>query len=221
MWEYLLYLFFFLIVLFLVCVVSHYVAIFKDKEREQFDRTELTDFRSFFVRELLSLFEANGSMQYGIPAFLLGAILAHIWSVLGGAIGSPHYTSEFGNYFFLSPLLFLLIAFGYPFVFDAFFGEKRHSDPFNPILLFFSQEIPFLSGVAVSTIAANMAVYGMYHEVYFLFTFITSIVVFGLLIYKINWETFFGLAKLGNAHTRAEEDFEHMEEIGIDDELEI
>lgn len=221
MLEYLLFLFFFLVFLFLVCVVSHYVAIFKDREREQFDRAELTDFRSFFVRELISLFEANGNMQYGIPAFLLGAILTHGWTYLGGMIGSPHYTNELGNYFFLSGFLFILFAIGFPFAFDAFFGEKRHSDPFNPVLMFFSQEIPFLAGMAISTIAANTAVYGMYHEIYFIFVLINILIVFGLLIYKINWEAFFGIRKLGNAHTRAEEDFENMDEIDIDDELEI
>lgn len=219
--EYLLYLFFFLLVLFFVCVVSHYVAIFKDREREQFDRAELTDFRSFFVRELISLFETNGNMQYGIPAFLLGAIITHGWSLLGGMIGSPHFTNEFGNYFFLSLFLFALFAFGYPFIFDAFFGEKRHSDPFNPLLMFFGQEIPFLSGMAISSIAANLSVYGLYHEIYFLFVFVNTLLIFGLLIYKINWESFFGIKKLGNAHTRAEEDFENMDEIGIDEELEI
>jgi hypothetical protein len=191
--EYLLYLLFFLLTLVIVSAINHYVRIFKDKDRDSYDRIELLDIRTIFIREFIFIFEANKNMQYGVPAFLLTAFITHGWTLLGGLIGSPHYTNEVGNYFFLSFLLPLLLAVGHPFLFDAFLGDKHLENPYSPPVQFFSQEIPMLMGCSVSMIAANLTVYGMYHEVYFLFILLNIVVVAFLVLYRMNFENFFGL----------------------------
>lgn len=207
--EYLLYLFFFILLLIVTAIVSYYFRIFRDMNKESYERNELIDFKSIFVRELIYLFEANGNMQYGIPAFLLSAVLTHVWTLLGAVVGSPHYTNEFGNYFFLSFVIYLAIIIGYPFLFDAFLGEKQEMEPYNPLVQFFSQEVPMLMGCGISLIAANLTVYGLYHEIYFLFVLVNIVVIMGLFLYRLNGQSFFGIP------------FPQKREITIDEELQV
>ncbi|MCB1156625.1 MAG: hypothetical protein H7A25_08005 [Leptospiraceae bacterium] len=217
MLVYLLFLLFFILVLIFLSLGSYYFRIFRDPEKDNFTRNELIDVRSIFVSEFISTLEHNGNLQYGIIAFLVSAVLGHLWTFLGGIIGRPFYANEFGNYFFLSFLLPVGLMAAYPYIFDAFFGEKRESNPFSPLVQFFSQEIPIVSGVSLSVVAANLTVYGYYHEIYFLFVLINVLIILSLLVYKITADTFFGIAPV---RRQMNESFNNVDEFD-DEELEI
>ena len=110
--EFILYLIFFVICFILLALLRYYIQLFSDLERDQFDRSELIDFQKLIPKEMLNILEANGNMQEGLIAFLAFSLIAYGWSLLGGLIGSPHFTNEIGNYFFQSCLLFIAAYFG-------------------------------------------------------------------------------------------------------------
>ena len=127
--EFILYLIFFVICFILLALLRYYIQLFSDLERDQFDRSELIDFQKLIPKEMLNILEANGNMQEGLIAFLAFSLIAYGWSLLGGLIGSPHFTNEIGNYFFQSCLLFIAAYFGYAPLVDAFLGSKKYAEP--------------------------------------------------------------------------------------------
>ncbi|HMV43873.1 MAG TPA: hypothetical protein PK079_19325 [Leptospiraceae bacterium] len=183
--EFILYLLFFTLSFIVLSLLRHYFILFGDLERDQFDRSELIDFQKLIPRQMLSILEANGSMQDGLVAFILFSLISYGWSLLGGLIGSPHYTNEFGNYFFQSCFLFIGFFFGYSPVVEIVLGSKKYSEPDSFLVRFLSQETCVLIGVGLACISSNLAVYGMYHQMIFPFTILNILIISGLLIYKL------------------------------------
>lgn len=183
--EFILYLLFFTLSFILLALLRHYFILFGDVERDQFDRSELIDFQKLIPKEMLNILETNGSMQDGLIAFTVFSFIAYGWSLLGGLIGSPHFTNEIGNYFFQSCLLFLGFFFGYSSLVDIALGSKKYSEPDNFLVRFLSQETCILIGVGLACIASNLAVYGVHHEMIFPFTVLNTLIISGLLVYKL------------------------------------
>lgn len=183
--EFILYLLFYTISFIVLALVRYYFLLFSDVGRDQFDRSELIDFGKLIPKEILNILEANGNMQEGLIAMIVFSLLAYGWSLLGGLIGTPHYTNEIGNYFFQSCLLFVGVFFGYAPIVDILLGSKKYSEPDSFLVKFLSQENCILIGVGLACIGANLSVYGMHHQIIFPFTLLNVIVISGMLIYKL------------------------------------
>jgi hypothetical protein len=163
--------------------------LFSDVGRDQFDRSELIDFGKLIPKEILNILESNGSLQDGIISMTVFSLLAYGWSLLGGLVGTPHYTNEIGNYFFQSCLLFVGVFFGYAPIVDIILGSKKYSEPDSFLVKFLSQENCILTGVGLACIAANISVYGMHHQIIFPFTLFNILVVSGMLLFKLKSQT--------------------------------
>jgi len=205
--EFILYLIFFVICFILLALLRYYIQLFSDLERDQFDRSELIDFQKLIPKEMLNILEANGNMQEGLIAFLAFSLIAYGWSLLGGLIGSPHFTNEIGNYFFQSCLLFIAAYFGYAPLVDAFLGSKKYAEPDSFIVRFFSQETCVLIGIGLACVAANLSVYGMHHQIAFPFTMFNTIVISAMLVYKLKTQP-----DIRTEEKYGEEDFNYEEE---------
>ncbi len=179
--ELLLFIFFFILTHNLLAIVSYYVLLFLGSDRDSFDRSELVDFKRIIPKQILSLFEGNGDLTFGIIAFFSTALISYLWMLLGGLFGTTHSSDEVAPYFFHSFLWPVAIFFGFPAL--KKFIASGYGDH-HPISKFLSQELAALAGASITLIASSFACYGAYHEMSFFLLFLNSILISGLLIYK-------------------------------------
>ncbi|EQA36165.1 hypothetical protein LEP1GSC047_3384 [Leptospira inadai serovar Lyme str. 10] len=204
--EFFLYLIFFAFTLSFLSLADYYFGLLFLSGKDMFAKSELTDWIRILPSKILQIFEAGGNLQYGLISFGLSAFVSYIWTLTGGLIGAPHYADSFGNYFFLSFLMpGLLLAF-YPALATEILKSTSNSRPDSFLARFLGQEIPFLSGVFVSVIASNLAVYGLYHEIAFLFVLPNIAILAILLILRWNGKVRFGGIRLDRQEPH-EDDF--------------
>ncbi len=184
--EFLLYLIFFFIAYGVISVLNYYIKLFGDREKETFTRDELIDYLRIVPKEMLSVVESHEDIQNGGIAFFLSAFITYLWSLLGGLVGSPHYTNEFGNYFFQSFFILGILVATYSSLKEAILGDLIFTNPEHFLVKLFNQEIPMLSGCGISLIAANLSVYGLYHQTLFLFVLCNVCIIAALLLYKMS-----------------------------------
>ncbi|TGL65729.1 hypothetical protein [Leptospira sarikeiensis] len=207
--EFFLYLIYLVITLVIISLGDYYFQLLYLSGKDTFEKQELTDWARIIPFKIMNLFESAGSLQYGLLAFGLAAFFSYVWTLTGGLIGSPHYTDSFGNYFFLSFIMPVLLLAFYSFLSSEILRAariSRNSGSFLARLL--NQEIPLLSGTFVSVIASNLAVYGLYHEISFLFVLPNILILMVLLILRWNGKVKFGGIRLD----REEEVPEDLEE---------
>ncbi len=193
--EFLLYLIFFGFVTSVLVLVSYYFKLLFLSGRDSFERPELVDWIRILPEELLKLLESGGSLQYGAIAFSISAFISYLWTLMGGIIGAPHYADAFGNYFFLSFLLPVTLFTTYGVLVDLILKDLPSTSPNHFLVRFFEQEVPVLSGCSISVIASNLAVYGLFHEIPFLFV-LPNVGIIGVLL-VLRWN---GKVKIGGIH---------------------
>jgi len=179
--EFLLFLVFYVLTYSFLCLASYYYKLFSSPDRESFERAEILDLARIIPKQIVSVFEANGNLQYGIIVFFGMSLFSFLWVLLGGLFGTAHHMDEFPAYFFHSFVLPLIIAFGMPFLKNTLseaFG-KTHI-----VSKIFSQELPALAGASVTLVASSLASYGTYHEMLFIIIFINILIISGLFIFK-------------------------------------
>lgn len=205
--EFFLYLIFFAFSSAFLALVDYYFALLFLSGKDTFHKSELTDWFRILPTKLLAIFESNGSLQHGMIAFGVSSFFAYVWTLTGGLIGSPHYADSFGNYFFLSFLMPVLVLVFYPRISSELLasGSQFRQGSFLARLL--EQEVPLVSGIFLSVIASNLAVYGLYHEIAFLFVLPNISVLGVLLVLRWNGKVRFGGIHLDRKSTE-EEDFE-------------
>ncbi|ALO25691.1 MULTISPECIES: hypothetical protein [Leptospira] len=207
--EFLLYLIFFGIVSGVLVLADYYFKLLFLSGRESFERLELVDWIRIIPDELIKLLEFNGSLQYGAIAFFVSAFISYLWTLLGGIIGAPHYSDAFGNYFFLSFLLPATLLTTYGVLVELVLKDLPSTSPNHFLVRFFEQEIPILSGSALSVISSNLAVYGLFHEIPFLFVLPNISIIAVLLVLRWNGKVKFGGIQFSNSKNRfTEEDSE-------------
>jgi hypothetical protein len=184
--EFALFLFFLLFTATLTGILSYYINLLFFQKKEVYDREEITRVWEPALSILLSVCESGGNLFMGIGLFITSALFAWAWSLIGGLVGTPHYTHSLGNYFFASPLLFLGFLFGFPYLKEGF------SAP-GPAKEFFDSGRSVLSGLGLGTWSANLAAWGLYHDFLFLFVLTSGIIVVYPLCYYWNGMAFFGI----------------------------
>ncbi|TGK05596.1 hypothetical protein EHQ53_18440 [Leptospira langatensis] len=207
--EFFLYLIFLVITLVSLSLADYYFGLIHLSGKDTFEKTELTDWARIIPSKLVSIFEIGGSLQYGMIAFGISAFFSYVWTLMGGLIGSPHYTDSFGNYFFLSFIMPVLVLAFYSFLASEILKAARISPNSGSMLArLLAQEIPMLSGIFISVIASNLAVYGLYHEIAFLFVLPNILILSVLLILRWNGKVKFGGIRLD----KDEEEDQDLEE---------
>lgn len=179
--EFLLFLLFYILTHSFLALSSYYYKLFSNSDRDSFERAEILDLPRIIPRQIVSVFEANGNLQYGILVFFGMSFFSFLWILLGGLFGTAHYMDEFPAYLFHSFLLPAIILFGMPFAKDTVIGAFGKIHPLGKV---FEQELPALGGVSVTLVASSLASYGFYHEMLFIVIFINALIISGLFIYK-------------------------------------
>ena len=214
--EFLLFFVFLFFTFSVVALLSYYIRLFSNEDKDNFTKQELIELQRIIPMEKLQLFESEGSIQFGLAAFFVSIALTYLWTLSGGLIGPPHYTNDFGNYFFLSFILFLALTLSYPYLYDAFLNRIAITDSRSIIVQFFKQENNIIMGCGITLIAANLTIYGMYHEIYFI-SVISNIAIIGIvLLYKLSGKTIPWLPYFNKPLNQFEDVDIHIED---DDEL--
>ncbi|MCG6193550.1 hypothetical protein LFX25_09885 [Leptospira sp. FAT2] len=204
--EFLLYLIFFGILSVVLVLVSYYFKLLFLSGRESFERLELIDWIRIVPDELIKLLESNGSIQYGAIAFSVSAFVSYLWTLLGGIIGAPHYADAFGNYFFLSFLLPVTLLTTYGVLVELVLKDLPSTSPNHFLVRFFEQEVTILSGSSISVIASNLAVYGLFHEIPFLFVLPNISIIAVLLVLRWNGKVRIGGIQFAGQKNRFQEE---------------
>ncbi|EKO52690.1 MULTISPECIES: hypothetical protein [Leptospira] len=201
--EFLLYLIFFGIVSVLLVLASYYFKLLFLSGRESFERLELVDWIRIVPDELIKLLESSGSLQYAAIAFFVSAFISYLWTLLGGMIGAPHYADSFGNYFFLSFLLPVTLLTTYGILVELVLKDLPSTNPNHFLVRFLEQEVAILSGCSISVIASNLAVYGLFHEISFLFVFPNISIIAVLLVLRWNGKVKIGGIQFSGSKNRS------------------
>jgi hypothetical protein len=178
---FLLFLFFFIFSFSMVAIINYYFKLFSLEDRESFDRQELIDFTKIIPREIASLFEYDGSLQYGIIAFGVSGLFSFLWVLFGGLFGESFYSHDFSTYLFGSALLPIIFHFSHPYLMDAL-GDQ---DPDSPLMRILSQGTSIVGGSTITLVSTNLSFYGLFHETYFIFNLINIVSCIGIFLYRI------------------------------------
>lgn len=199
--EFILFLLFLILHLVFFAIVSYLSRLLFFEKKEEYYREEIVSLGRAIPIELLRIFESGGNAVLGLAFFTVSALVVFLWAMLGGAIGSPHYTHSLGNYFFHFPLFFFAFIFSYSFI-------KSSAEPNNPqdplnILTKYGQAIAI--GLGTGSLAKILTSYGMHHEMYFLFFFFHLILISLVSAYLWNGLSFLGLAMPSSTESNWEE----------------
>lgn len=201
---------FWIVSLLIFFLVRYYSRLFAEN-RDDYSREEITGIKNILPNEMSEFSGSQGTMA--LLPFLVAVILTLLWSWMGGIIGSPHYTSEAGNYFFYS---FFILLFSITFLrgFQEFFAAKTGKHSF--VTGFFLPDKMIVSGIATSLIASGLAAYGAWHQLHFFFLFLNSIISMGLAVVYSNGNYPNRLIYPFLENYRSEEDWGTEEEISRD-----
>ena len=119
----------------------------------------------------------------------LGIAFAWLLTFLGGILSPdldnlPDYaSSELSNYFFQSFLILILFHITFPAIRDTNFYTKR-----LVLQKFFRHEFSFLISLSISLASMNIVLWGLYHELLFLYILINVFLCLLYALYRIQLE---------------------------------
>ncbi len=139
--------------------------------RDSYTRDELVDFVFILVEELKRLTTRSGETAYNYGALVFGIASAWVLTLFGGLVspgtaGMPdHASSQVTNYFFQSVLSVGILHLIWPSFRDSVGGQG------GPAAQLLRAEVPYFFGLAVGLGALNLTLWGVYHDMNFLFCF--------------------------------------------------
>ncbi|MCW7492789.1 hypothetical protein ND861_07240 [Leptospira sp. 2 VSF19] len=178
---------FFLFLLFLTffclvtAVIVYYVKILFFSKKTNYRREELTDIRGDVFRICLDVLESGGNLVYGAGTFLASALFVWLWSLLGSVLGEKG-PGPFEHIFHM-PIFFLALFFSFPFLKDAYRGER-----------YLALAKPALSGLALGNLASGAVHYGLDRDLFFLFYLLLVFLQIPVLVFLWNREPIFGVS---------------------------
>ncbi|TGK53899.1 hypothetical protein EHQ16_17820 [Leptospira kanakyensis] len=178
---------FFLFLLFLTffglvtAVLVYYVKILFFSKKTNYRREELTEIRGDVFRICLDVLESGGNLVYGVGAFFGSALLVWLWSLLGSVLGEKG-PGPFEHIFHM-PIFFLALFFSFPFLKEAYRGEK-----------YLALAKPTLSGLALGNLSAGAVHYGLDRDLFFLFYLLLLLLQIPVLVFLWNREPIYGMS---------------------------
>lgn len=173
---------FFLFFCGVLLVVEYWVRLFR--ERDEYRREELIDFPTI-IRERM-LYIVNGQPA-GYMALGLGALTGWCLTLFGGLVspGSPrmpdYATPEVTNYFFQSFLFIGILHVTWPSMVEI--AREKSIELLDQIL---AAEVPFFLGLCSTLAAMSISIWGVYHEMSFLYCFTNMLVCLAYGGYRLN-----------------------------------
>lgn len=147
------------------------------REKNTYDREELIDFPSIIQNQLKRLTNVSDP-SLSFLAIGLGMGIAWGLALFGGLVspdrtGAPDYAEgEMPNYFFQSVLFLLILHLAWP-SFRDLANERAGQEGILARML--DAEVPFFYGFTACQAAINLMVWGVHHEVYFLFSVVNAL----------------------------------------------
>lgn len=162
------------------------------REQESYTRSELVDFYRIYLRQIENLTSARGDT--GINYMAIGAGIAVAWALtLFGGLLSPdvtaatdHAEDQIPNYFFQSLLFPLILHIVWPSMKDVALDQGGPRGILSRLL---NAEISFFFALAVALGSINLAVWGVYHHMHFLFAAINAGLCFVYAGYRLHTQT--------------------------------
>ncbi|TGL90755.1 hypothetical protein EHQ68_04855 [Leptospira congkakensis] len=179
--EFFLFLLFLTFFVLFTAVLVYYVKILFFSAKTNYRREELTDIRGDVFRICLDVLESGGNLIYGIGAFFGSALLVWLWSLLGSVLGEKG-PGPFEHIFHM-PIFFLALFFSFPFLKEAYRGEK-----------YLAVVKPTLSGLALGNLSAGAVHYGLDRDLFFLFYLLLLLLQIPVLIFLWNREPILGMS---------------------------
>lgn len=181
--EFIIFIIFVIINLVLILLIKYYSNLFGDLNRSEYYREELTGITRIIVAEFKKLLD---EWMISILSLVAAIFLTWLWTLMGGIIGSPHYTDEFGNYFFLSSFILILTITFLHEIYQFAVNKLAGGNEFSLLAKFFQPKKMIVAGIASALSSANMTIYGMYHEVWFIFVLINLITIYFFTVIYLN-----------------------------------
>ncbi len=159
------------------------------REQDSYTRGELVDFYRIYLRQIENLTSARGDA--GINYMAIGAGIGVAWALtLFGGLLSPdvtaasdHAEDQIPNYFFQSLLFPLILHIVWPAMKDVALDQGGPQGILSRLL---NAEIPFFFAMAVALGSINLAVWGVYHHMNFLFAAINAGLCFVYAGYRLH-----------------------------------
>lgn len=185
--EFIIWLIFFFLMGAMVLTARYWMTLFQSKD--QYSKNELLDLGNILMTQInRKLIKEEPVLN--LLAYTLGAILAWILTLFGGLV-SPNDTSapDFAanalpNYFFQSFFILPLIHLTWPYLKDLA-PQRIEGDPVTLIHKILVTEPALFFGLATGLLAINLMVWGVYHEISFLYVALNGIVIFSYIIYLL------------------------------------
>ena len=162
-----------------VIFITYWIRLLQNKE--ELHRKELIDFFDIIKKESQKLFP-RPFIPAGYITFLFGIIIAWLLVLLGGAVsptvGSlPDYaSSELTNYFFQSILFPGVLHFLWPLFKENVALSGTAKNTFLSKLT--ESDTPFFFGLCVSLGSLNLTLWGIYHDMSFLYCAFNAVICF-------------------------------------------
>jgi len=168
-----------------VLVLHYWYNLFQS--RDQYSREEILDILTILKEQIQRL---TGSQEISLvgTAIFAGVITAWILALFGGLVSPDsstapdHAEAEMPNYFFQSALFILILHLVWPSM-KEFVSDRMGSD--SPISQLLEAEVPYFFGLATALGAINIAVWGIYHEMLFLFCFLNMVIMLAYVGYRL------------------------------------
>lgn len=106
--EFLLFFVFLFFTFSVVALLSYYIRLFSNEDKDNFTKQELIELQRIIPMEKLQLFESEGSIQFGLAAFFVSIALTYLWTLSGGLIDRLIIQMILGIIFFIPLFYFLL-----------------------------------------------------------------------------------------------------------------
>ncbi len=151
----------------LLLLVNYWVDLFANQE--SYNRHELIDLVGILRQEMGRLLGGEDS-HLRLASFLAGTFLALVLTLLGGLLSpdldaAPDYASDqFPNYFFQSVLLVLVLHLIWPALLTQISLSPDHWS-YRLLRL----DLPFLLALSVGLATLSLSLWGIYHQLHFLY----------------------------------------------------
>ncbi len=174
----------------LALLLRYWIDLFRS--REEYTRPEILDLATILQGEMGRLTPPGGKL-HSLLSFAGGVLVVWFLALLGGLVSPDLSTTpdlaenHLPNYFFQSLLILPLLQLIWPLLKDL----NRGNGP-GPLSLFLKTELSLFFGAAVTLVALNFTLWGVYHQMSFLFVLLNSLASMGYLLYRLlhkkTWE---------------------------------
>ncbi|MBI3395557.1 MAG: hypothetical protein HY042_06970 [Spirochaetia bacterium] len=170
----------------IVLVLNYWANLFRSQE--QYTRDELLDFVRIIMDQIQRLTTQHGNPALNFGSLACGIGAAWLLTLFGGLVSPAapphpdHASAQIPNYFFQSALFLMILHVVWPSLKDMAVGR---GGPDSLLFRIVDTEVPFFFGLSVGLASINIAVWGVFHEMNFLFSLVNALVCLGYAFFRL------------------------------------